>query len=687
LPIEKTLTVKNEGPVSVSLTLSAAAPYKIVSVPPTLSPGQSAQVTLRFDPSESGSFSGNVQVGINGRQGSVTSSPMTGVAHKVLVNPPQVNFGLVFIGTTREQTLRVENKGMTTVTSEIPNTIILSPFMVILPDNPLVLGPGESADVIVRFNPTTSGSYTNSIKLVSGSLTKEITVRGIALTLEEYLQALRAEGYPLLFTENSNLGLLFAGISDLSLARIGWFEQMYDGVELEENIDPQQWNQIVQALQLLQSIDPFQISSWLSSLQRALVERGEDGFREEYDRLFSSYTDFPKYVGIVLALRGELPLHVEPNQIISWRDLITGVLAGLAVELIRSLAKPTEPPQRAIDGWTWTMMWNLREDFKRLVGWDVAAQQLWKEFEENWADLVLLLPNSAFALSRAIYTIGWRMLQTVAPRSIGCVYSNCNRYEAMRTFAAFLRWVLAPAPGGGIDRLEQGVGTLYALSLFAIAGWHMHGFVVEGDWAAGLAFLPRGSIPGYDRGVVMVLRGDHCTDCAAKAEQIKDWVKKAMAHIRSPGFRLGYNGEQPVITVVFTNSNATGIPTVISTLQQEFSKNDVAIVVIYFEQEAGGTVTVNLTCIGQQCGELERAGVLDRIKRDYSRAIGLATRAYPGTTPEMAWWLAYGICGGDPDCINFLADQIEKELEEPCPPGSVCPQSYLRRPVPSERGR
>jgi hypothetical protein len=56
LPIEKSLTVKNEGSTTVSLTLSTAAPYKIVSVLPTLSPEQSGQVTVRFEPNESGSF-------------------------------------------------------------------------------------------------------------------------------------------------------------------------------------------------------------------------------------------------------------------------------------------------------------------------------------------------------------------------------------------------------------------------------------------------------------------------------------------------------------------------------------------------------------------------------------------------------------------------------------------------------
>lgn len=81
---------------------------------------------------------------------------------------------------------------------------------------------------------------------------------------------------------------------------------------------------------------------------------------------------------------------------------------------------------------------------------------------------------------------------------------------------------------------------------------------------------------------------------------------------------------------------------------------------IYFEQQPNGTYTVELTCIGNQCVELEV--VLERIRNDYSRAIELAMAAYPGLSPEMAWHLAYGVCGGDADCIRFIADQIEKEL-------------------------
>ncbi len=183
----KQLTV--EGTVSVTLTLSAAAPYKIVSALPTLSPGQSAAVTVRFDPSESGSFTGNVQVGINGGQGSVSSSPLVGTAHKIEIDPPELSFGLVFVDSTREQKLTVKNQGVTNV----PLTVsAVTPFSVVS-DGSFVLSPGENREVVVQFNPTTSGNTQGSIRLTSGIVFKEFPATGMAYTEEELRAFLRQQ--------------------------------------------------------------------------------------------------------------------------------------------------------------------------------------------------------------------------------------------------------------------------------------------------------------------------------------------------------------------------------------------------------------------------------------------------------------------------------------------------------------
>jgi hypothetical protein len=192
LPIEKALTVKNEGTVSVSLTLSTTAPYKVVSVLPTLSPGQSAQVTLRFDPSESGSFSGNVQqVGINGGQGSVSSPPLVGVAYKIEVSPPQIGFGLLLLSdssepTYKEQRLTVKNQGVTTISV---TASVSEPFR-ITTGNSFALAPAASSEVTVRFDPPAPGEFQGAVKLTVGQLTIEIPAKASAMNEQDFLQML-----------------------------------------------------------------------------------------------------------------------------------------------------------------------------------------------------------------------------------------------------------------------------------------------------------------------------------------------------------------------------------------------------------------------------------------------------------------------------------------------------------------
>ncbi|MEM4284523.1 MAG: choice-of-anchor D domain-containing protein [Candidatus Caldarchaeum sp.] len=211
LPIEKTLTIKNEGTVAVTLTLSTSAPYKIVSVLPTLSPGQSGQVTVRFDPSESGSFTGSVQVGISGGQGSVNSSPLVGVAHKLQL--AGLDLGTVFSGNIWMRKLAITNKGVTTVSLEAPITVPEAPFEFALPSNPMTLEPGTSKEVTVRFSPTEPGTYTGSLRVV-GSLLELPVVEGKVVLYQFLGETQDGDGKAL------RLGLLLDETTDTFLGEI-----------------------------------------------------------------------------------------------------------------------------------------------------------------------------------------------------------------------------------------------------------------------------------------------------------------------------------------------------------------------------------------------------------------------------------------------------------------------------------
>ncbi len=297
----KTLTVKNEGTVSVTLTLSAAVPYKIVSVLPTLSPEQSGQVTVRFDPNESGSFTGNVQVRINGGQGSVTSSPLVGVAHKIEVSPATLNFFALVEGPAIQQTLTITNKGTTT------------PLLTVATDEPFsvdaglfTLASGESKDVTVQFSPPASGEFSStiSIKLSQVQSAFTVSVKGKSITEAEFFQWLSelSQTEPIdtvIPTETIDVGLLnFRNLTPADIQSLinlavteGWDSLLPAGVE------PEQW-----WLRLLQLVYQFfqsggqAVQSVLSSLQELATQLASGGFDTAYkgllnDQYFKPFVD------------------------------------------------------------------------------------------------------------------------------------------------------------------------------------------------------------------------------------------------------------------------------------------------------------------------------------------------------------------------------------------------------------
>jgi len=320
LPIEKALTVKNEGTVSVSLTLSTAAPYKIVSVLPTLSPGQSAQVTLRFDPSESGTFTGTVQVGINGGQGSVTA-PLVGTAHKIEVSPPQIGFGLLLLSdssepTYKEQQLTVKNQGVTTVSV---TASVSEPFR-ITTGNSFALAPAASSEVTVRFDPPAPGEFQGAVKLTVGQLTIEIPAKASAMNEQDFLQML-AE-----LSQIQELDTVIPTMGNVDIALLGFknvsASELKALLELAKNggsVRPEQTgNPIVdlilgylidQVLSLFNSpASKFNIADVITAL-RTLADTAPQDFEGNY-KSFSSQSSFGQFVNVLSSTLSRLPSQI-----------------------------------------------------------------------------------------------------------------------------------------------------------------------------------------------------------------------------------------------------------------------------------------------------------------------------------------------------------------------------------------
>jgi Abnormal spindle-like microcephaly-assoc'd, ASPM-SPD-2-Hydin len=188
----KTVTLTNTGTGSVSLlndgVTGSGFTVSGMSMPMTLSAGQSTSFNVAFAPTASGSFSGNVTVTSN-----ATNSPATialsgtGVQSQISVTPAAVSFGNVTTGVTNTQTVTISNPGSASLTvssAALSGTGFGDSGL----STPLTIAAGGSSTFTVSFAPTTAGAVTGSLTLVNNSTTPSATIAlsgtGVAQTLQ-----------------------------------------------------------------------------------------------------------------------------------------------------------------------------------------------------------------------------------------------------------------------------------------------------------------------------------------------------------------------------------------------------------------------------------------------------------------------------------------------------------------------
>jgi hypothetical protein len=211
-----------------------------------------------------------VQVGINRGQGSVTA-PLVGTAHKIEIKPSNLDFGIIFVGSTRERQLTITNKGTTTVTFEAGITYPEHPLQLMLPENPFTLEPSKSVIVTARFRPVASGPISESVRLIIGPHAITVPVMGAAYTREEFeeavYQACRAQeqqgqqiygvSYSSMRSPSQDSHLLFSGLPCLNPEElrlvIEWIEQDQWYVPDPPVVEEQRWDKdkLIQAINSL----------------------------------------------------------------------------------------------------------------------------------------------------------------------------------------------------------------------------------------------------------------------------------------------------------------------------------------------------------------------------------------------------------------------------------------------------
>ena len=194
----KTATLTNPGASSVTVSQASVsnAAFSIsgLTLPVTLGANQSTAFTVTFAPKSSGAVSGSITVNgdasltMGAVAGSASASdpitaslPVAGAgttAGQLGAAPAALAFGSVPVGSTQSQNVTLSNSGgsSTTISQAISTGAGVRISGLTLP---LILASGQSSTFQVTFAPTSAGSVTGSLAIVSSASNADL---GLAIT-------------------------------------------------------------------------------------------------------------------------------------------------------------------------------------------------------------------------------------------------------------------------------------------------------------------------------------------------------------------------------------------------------------------------------------------------------------------------------------------------------------------------
>jgi hypothetical protein len=175
----ETLTNSSGSSLTVSQVNVIGAGFSTagLGVPLTLAPGQSVTVSVGFTPQVGGSSSGRLSVISNGLNPTVAVSLSgTGFTPGVLsANPSSASFGSVQVGNSSNQFATLTNTGFVSVTVSQAN-VSGAGFSLSGLGLPLTLTAGQSYTFGTIFSPSSAGSVSGSISVVSDATNSTLPI-------------------------------------------------------------------------------------------------------------------------------------------------------------------------------------------------------------------------------------------------------------------------------------------------------------------------------------------------------------------------------------------------------------------------------------------------------------------------------------------------------------------------------
>ena len=169
-----TLTSTGTSPVTVNSAAITGSGFTIVaqSFPVTLNPNQSLTLQVQFDPTATGTASGQLTISSNSTTGGTALVALggTGTAAnpQLTVSATTLSFGSVTVNTATTQSLTLTSSGTTPVTVNSA-AITGAGFTIVGGSFPVTLNPTQTLTLQLQFEPTTTGALAGQITISSNS--------------------------------------------------------------------------------------------------------------------------------------------------------------------------------------------------------------------------------------------------------------------------------------------------------------------------------------------------------------------------------------------------------------------------------------------------------------------------------------------------------------------------------------
>jgi hypothetical protein len=177
----QSVTLSNSGGSTVSVTQDSVTGSGFslsgITLPLTLTAGQSTTFNVLFAPQVAGTVSGNLAL-ISTASNSTLNLALSGAAlapGSLTVNPTSIAFGSVQTGSSQQQSATLTNTGGTGVTIS-QASVTGTGFSLSGLALPVTLAAGQSTNLTITFAPQAAGSVTGSVTITSNAPNPTLTV-------------------------------------------------------------------------------------------------------------------------------------------------------------------------------------------------------------------------------------------------------------------------------------------------------------------------------------------------------------------------------------------------------------------------------------------------------------------------------------------------------------------------------